>query len=74
MFGPSDNPTAIRDIQTEINKLAEQQIEALKKSRFGGMTLDEGKEYDTRRRRMIELNHQLTALKEGHSPTPTDET
>lgn len=67
MFGPSENLTTIRNIQTEINKLAEQQIEALKKSTFGGMTLDEGREYDARRRRMIELSQQLSALKEGRS-------
>jgi hypothetical protein len=49
-------------VAAEINRLTEQQTEAMQKATVIGMTGDEAKEYNERRSRIAELVEQLAMI------------
>jgi hypothetical protein len=60
----SDTIAAVRRIKLEINRLTEEQAEALKTATYVGMIPDEAKEYDKRRSRITELIQELELWRE----------
>ena len=54
-----DSVDALQGIRNEIERLTQEQNEALKTATFVGMTSAEAKDYDARRRRITELVQQL---------------
>jgi hypothetical protein len=60
----SDTGTAVHRLKQEIDRLAEQQGEALKTATFFGMTAREAKEYDARRDHITRLVRELRILEE----------
>lgn len=52
----------VHRIKQEIDLLTEQQMEALKRATYLGMTTDEAKDYDARRKRIVELVQELSLL------------
>jgi hypothetical protein len=62
---PTDTLATIHRIKEEIDRLSEQQKEALKTATFVGMTHDEAKDYDSRRARITELIHELALLQKA---------
>lgn len=56
---------AIHRLKEEIDKLTEQQSEALKTATYLGMTTDEAKEYEQRRERILEYVQDLKMLEES---------
>jgi len=62
---PTDTLAAIHRIKEEIDRLSEQQKEALKTAIFVGMTPDEAQEYATRRRKITELIQELELLQKA---------
>jgi hypothetical protein len=61
----SETAEAIHRLKEEIDKLTLQQTEALKMAIYVGMTPDEAKEYDERRRRILEFVLDLRILEES---------
>ena len=61
----SEATEAIHRLKEEIDKLAEQQSEALKRATYLRMTTDEAKEYDERRTRILEHAQDLKTLGES---------
>ena len=54
---------AIHRIKQEIDKLSEQQSEALKTATYVGMTAEEARQYDGRRQQITKLVEELRLLK-----------
>lgn len=53
---------AVHRVKGEIDRLTEQQSDALKRAIYLGMTTDETKKYDERQRQITELVQELTLL------------
>lgn len=62
-YDTSDSVDAVLCLRQEIEKLTQEQSEALKTATFVGMTAEEAKIYDARRRRITELVEQLRGLR-----------
>jgi hypothetical protein len=60
----SDTGTAVHRLKHEIDRLAEQQGEALKMATFFGMTAHEAKKYDALRDHISRLVRELRILEE----------
>ncbi len=60
--GPSKNPASKHRLKEEIERLSEQQGEALKTAMFVGMTTDEAKEFDKRGNRITKLVKELAMV------------
>ena len=60
-FGQVD-PTLLQHLTSEINRISEQQTEALRTAAFAGMTEEEAREYLLRRERLGELVNQFAVL------------
>jgi hypothetical protein len=58
----SDTVAAVHLVKTEIDTLAELQMEALKRATCIGMTPEEAKEYDKRHKKIVHLVQELTLL------------
>ena len=56
---------AIHRLKEEIDKLTEQQTEALKMATYLGMTAEEAAEYDERRDRILQYVQDLKTLEES---------
>jgi len=54
---------AIHRIKQEIDRLSEQQSEALKTATYVGMTAEKAREYDARRQQITNLLEELRLLK-----------
>jgi hypothetical protein len=65
MPSPLQISQTIHGLKQEINNLTTQQTEALQKAVFVGMTPDEAKEYDERRRRISKYIRDLKVLQES---------
>ena len=52
----------IRSLREQILTLSDEQTESLRLATFVGMTAEEGKEFDTRQDRLIELMKQLAEI------------
>lgn len=61
----SETTETIHRIKEEIDKLTEQQSDALNTATYLGMTADEAKEYDERRERVLKLVRDLKILEES---------
>jgi hypothetical protein len=63
---PSESETAeaVHRLKIEIDKLTEQQVESFRSATFIGMTSDEAKEYDQRRKRILRCVQDLKMLEE----------
>jgi hypothetical protein len=57
---------AVQRLRQEIEKLTQEQNEALKTATFVGMTAAEAKIYDARRQRITELVEQLRVLRNSN--------
>jgi len=55
-------PDLIESLTSEIIRLNDEQIEALKRAAFLGMTDDESREYDQRGDRIAELVRELSTI------------
>lgn len=65
----SDAPNVLNTVQqlkAEIERLSDEQSTALKTATFVGMTPDEAKEYDERRKKITRLMEELRILKSAH--------
>ena len=56
---------AIHRLKEEIDRLTEQQSEALRTATYLGMTTDEAKEYEERKQRILEYVQDLKMLEES---------
>jgi hypothetical protein len=65
------NPIAGRStaqhLKAERDQLKREQLEALQRARFGGMTAEETKSYDERHRRIKEIMRQLALMEEARA-------
>jgi hypothetical protein len=59
---PTENAALFQRITAEINRLSEQQTEAMQKATVVGLTSDEAKEYNERRSRIADLVIQLAMI------------
>jgi hypothetical protein len=62
---PSEHLNLIHRLKEEIDRLTEEQTDAMKSATFIGLTTDEAKEYEGRRTRILELVEQLRLLEEA---------
>ncbi len=63
---PAPDPLdTVHQLKEEIDRLTEEQIEAMKMATFAGLTPDEAKEYEERRAKILELVEQLRMLEEA---------
>jgi hypothetical protein len=62
---PAEHLNTIHRLMEEIGRLTVEQIEAMKTSTFRVLTTDEGKEYEDRRARILELVEQLRRIEEA---------
>jgi hypothetical protein len=62
---PSKAAEAVHRLEQEIDRLREQQSEALQQAIYVGMKGDEANEYDQRRARINQLLEQLGKLEKG---------
>jgi hypothetical protein len=58
----ADTVAAAHRLKNEIDALTDVQIEALKQATYVGMTPDEAKQYDERRKKIAHLIRELTVL------------
>jgi len=58
----SETAETIHKLKEEIDKLTEQQSEALRRASYLGMTTDEAKEYEERREKILEYVKDLKML------------
>ena len=63
--GRSQSAEAIHRLKEEIDKLTEQQIQALRSATCLGMTTDEAKEYEERRDMILEYVKDLKMLEQS---------
>ena len=61
-YDTSNSVDALQRIRQEIERLTDEQSEALKTATYGGMTAAEAQTYDARRRRITELIERLRVL------------
>jgi hypothetical protein len=61
----SETAETIHRLKEEIDKLTEQQTEALKMATYLGMTTDEAKEYEQRRDKILDYVKDLKMLEES---------
>ena len=61
----SETAEVIHRLKEEIDKLTEQQADALKTATYLGMTTDEAKEYEQRREKILEFVKDLKMLEES---------
>jgi len=61
----SETAETIHRLKEEIDKLTEQQTEALKTATYLGMTTDEAKEYEQRREKILGYVDDLKILEES---------
>jgi hypothetical protein len=62
-YDTPDSVDAVLCLRQEIEKLTQEQSEALKTATFVGMTAEEAKIYDARRRRITDLVEELRGLR-----------
>jgi hypothetical protein len=62
---PLEHLNTINRLREEIDRLTGEQIEAMKTATFRVLTIDEGKEYEDRRAKILELVEQLRILEEA---------
>jgi len=62
---PLEHLNTINRLRGEIDRLTGEQIEAMKTATFRVLTIDEGKEYEDRRAKILELVEQLRILEEA---------
>jgi hypothetical protein len=62
---PPEHLNTTHRLREEIDRLSGEQIEAMKTSIFRGLTTDEGKEYENRSAKILELVEQLRLLEEA---------
>ena len=62
---PPERLNTIHRLREEIDRLTGEQIEAMKTATFRVLTIDEGKEYEDRRAKILELVEQLRLLEEA---------
>lgn len=56
---------AIHRLKQEIDRLSQEQSDALKSATYVGMTPDEAKEYDARRQKITQLVQELSLLQKA---------
>ena len=61
----SDTVSAVHELKQEIDRLTEEQAEALKSATYLGMTAEEAQEYDERRKNITRLIQQLAMLEKA---------
>jgi hypothetical protein len=61
----SNTVDAVQRLKEEIERLTEEQTEALKAASFGGMTAAEAKQYDERRKTITRLVQELSLLRQS---------
>jgi hypothetical protein len=64
-YDTPETVAAIDRLKQEIERLTEQQSEALKTATYVGMTAAEARSYDARRQQITKLVEELTTLKES---------
>jgi hypothetical protein len=62
---PLEHLNTVNRLREEIDRLTGEQIEAMKTATFRVLTIDEGKEYEDRRAKILELVEQLRILEEA---------
>lgn len=62
---PPEHLNTVNRLREELDRLAGEQIEAMKTATFRVLTTDEDKEYELRRARILELVKQLRLLEEA---------
>jgi hypothetical protein len=62
---PLEHLNTVNRLREEIDRLTGEQIEAMKTATFRVLTTDEGKEYEDRRAKILELVEQLRILEEA---------
>ncbi len=65
MPNPSEHLATVHNLKEEIDRLTEEQTEAMKSATFIGLTTDEAKEYEDRRSKILQLVDQLRMLEEA---------
>ena len=65
MQDPSSTVDAVHRLKQEIDRLTEQQAKALQAAIYLGMTPDQAKEYEQRRKEITELISQLSLLEKA---------
>lgn len=60
-----DTVQTIHQLKQEIERLGQQQSEALKTATYVGMTPEEARQYDTRRQKITKLVEELKLLKDA---------
>ena len=66
----SDTTRVFHRVKGKIDRLTEQQSDALKRAIYLGMTTDEAKKYDERQRQITELVQELTLLEQEPMKVP----
>ena len=56
------SPALLQHLTSEITRISDQQTEALRMAAFVGMTEEEAREYQQRRKRLSELVQEFAAL------------
>ena len=64
-IGASGSVAAIHLLKERIERLSEQQAQALKTAMFKGMTSDEARMYDKRSSRITKLTKELAMVRRG---------
>jgi hypothetical protein len=62
MVNAEPRPELVENLTSEIIRLNDQQVEALQRAAFGGMTGDETREYDMRADLIAELVKKLSTI------------
>ena len=62
------SPTLLQHLTAEITRISDEQTEALRMAAFVGMTEEEAREYQQRRKRLAELVHEFAALTSQRLP------
>jgi hypothetical protein len=65
MADPTDTLALFHSLKQQIDTLTEQQIDALQQATYLGMTPDEAKDYDERRRQITGLIRELEELQKA---------
>jgi hypothetical protein len=62
---PLEHLNTVNRLREQIDRLTGEQIEAMKTATFRVLTTDEGKEYEDRRAKILELVEQLRILEKA---------
>ena len=65
MSDTPDTVSTVHKLKQQVDTLTEQQMEALKQATYLGMTSDEAKEYDQRRKRITKMVQELGDLEKA---------